>query len=349
MGRRRAAIVGASGYTGAELARLLVRHPELELAGVYARRRVGEPIAAVVPSLAGVIDLEIAAFDAEAVAADADVAFTALPHGASAEVVGELIDRGVRVVDLSADFRHRDAEVYRRWYGEHPRPDLIEQAALGLPELGTCRAALAGAQLIACPGCYVTASVLALAPLLAGGLIEPSPLIVDAKSGASGAGRNPGLGTHLPEVGEGVRAYKIAGDHRHTPEIEGLLTEVAGAAVGVTFTPHLVPMTRGILAVGYARPADPGRAPAAYQDALRSAYAGEPFVSVIDALPDTSWVRGSNRAHVTARFDQRTRTVIAMSAIDNLVKGAAGQAIQALNAAMGWDETLGLEQPPLFP
>ena len=345
----RAAIVGASGYTGAELARLLVGHPELELAGVYARRRAGEPLAAVVPSLAGVSDLEIARYDAGAVAGAADVAFTALPHGASAEIIGELIDRGVRVVDLSADFRLRDVEVYRRWYGEHPRPDLIDRAALGFPELAGCREALAGARLIACPGCYVTASVLALAPLLAAGLIERAPLIVDAKSGASGAGREPGSKTHLPEVGEGIRAYKVAGDHRHTPEIEALLEIAAGDQCAVTFTPHLVPMSRGILAVAYARPVDADRDPQVYRAALEEAYAAEPFVSVISSLPDTSWVRGSNRAHVWARYDRRTGTVLAMSAIDNLVKGAAGQAIQSLNAAMGWPETLGLEQAPLFP
>jgi N-acetyl-gamma-glutamyl-phosphate reductase len=340
----RAAIVGASGYTGAELVRLVVGHPDLELAGVYARRRAGERLAAVVPSLIGVADLEIAEFEPAAVEAAAEVAFTALPHGASAEVAGALVDRGVRVVDLSADFRHPDLEVYRRWYGEHPRADLIERAVLGLPELPGRREALAGAALIACPGCYVTASVLALSPLLEAGLIEPAPIVVDAKSGASGAGRSPGLATHLPEVGEGIRAYKVAGAHRHTPEIEALL----GHGARVTFTPHLVPMTRGILAVAYARPTA-ARDEAAYRQALEAAYANEPFVSAIDPLPDTSWVRGSNRAHVGVRLDARTDTVIAMATIDNLVKGAAGQAVQSLNVAMGWDETAGLGAAPMFP
>ena len=339
----RAAVIGASGYTGAELVRLIVGHPELALAGVYARRRAGEHIAAVLPSLAGVVDQTIEAFDADAVAAACDVAFAALPHGASAAVVGALVDRDVAVVDLSADFRHRDVATYETWYGTHPRPELIERAVLGLPELSRQREALVGARLIACPGCYVTASVLALAPLLAAGVIEPERIIIDAKSGASGAGREPGAGTHLPEVGEGIRAYKVAGTHRHTPEIEALL----GHGARVTFTPHLVPISRGILAVAYATPTR--REPSVHMATLASAYRGEPFVTAVERLPDTSWVRGSNRAQVTARYDERTDTVIAMAAIDNLVKGAAGQAVQSCNLAMGWSETAGLGAAPLFP
>jgi N-acetyl-gamma-glutamyl-phosphate reductase len=343
------AVVGASGYTGAELCRLLLGHPEVELTGVYAQRAAGTALAEVLPSLAGVTDLEVEELDFDRLAAAARVAFTGLPHGASARAVGELVDRGVAVIDLSADFRLRDAALYAQWYGEHPRPDLLERAVTGLPELS--RDGLAGASLIACPGCYVTASVLALGPLLRAGLIVRRGLIIDAKSGASGAGRAPGAGTHLPEVGEGIRAYKVAGDHRHTPEIEDLLGRAAGEPVSLTFTPHLIPISRGILACGYARATDRDKGEDAYRDALAEAYRDEPFVVALPPgrLPDTSHVRGSNRAHVAVRRDPRTGDILALAALDNLVKGAAGQAVQCLNQMMGWPETTGLEAAPLFP
>jgi N-acetyl-gamma-glutamyl-phosphate reductase len=343
------AIVGASGYTGAELCRLLLDHPQASIAGVYARSNAGQPLARVFPQFAGRLELTLEPFDADAVAARAHVAFCALPHGESAPAVAALVERGLLVLDLSADFRLRDAAAYQQWYAhEHPAQGLLARAIYGLPERH--RDALRGARLVAVPGCYPTGAILAAAPLLAAGLIAPD-LIVDSKSGVSGAGRTPGQPYHFPEVGEGLRPYKIAGTHRHTPEIEQELSLAAGSEVRITFTPHLVPMTRGILSCVYGTPSDPSRPAAAYHEALASAYAGEPFVSVLPPgqLPDTSFVRGSNRAHVTAVYDERARRVVAVSAIDNLVKGASGQAIQCMNLALGLDETTGLTGVGVFP
>jgi N-acetyl-gamma-glutamyl-phosphate reductase len=352
----RVAIVGASGYTGAELCRLIAGHPRLRITSVSAKRAAGQRLADVFGHLRGVagLDLAIDSFDADRIAAACDVAFAALPHGESAVVVAALRERGVRVLDLSADFRLRDREVWKQWYaggehGEHAAPALLEQAVYGLPERH--RAAVRGAGLVAVPGCYPTATVLAIAPLLERGLVKATGLIVDAKSGASGVGRTPALASHFPEMAEGLKPYKVAGTHRHTPEIEQELTRAAGADVTVLFTPHLVPMIRGILACVYAEPTEPGRDPDVYRRALVEAYAGEPFVDVLPAgaVPDTAHVRGSNRVHVTACFDPRSRRVLAMSAIDNLVKGASGQALQCANLVLDLPETMGLGAAPVFP
>lgn len=352
--RVRAAIVGASGYTGAELVRILLGHPRVEVAVVMAKRAAGQRLEDVFPHLRGVISLPVEAFDAAAVAERADVAFCALPHGESAPAVAALRARGVSTFDLSADFRLHDASAWAQWYGSadhpaHPAAALLAEAVYGLPELH--RGALRGAGLVAVPGCYPTATILAIAPLLRAGLVSPDGLVVDAKSGASGAGRSPGPSTHLPEAAEGVRAYKVGGTHRHTAEIEQELALAAGAPLTLLFTPHLLPMSRGILACVYAAPTDPARPASAYREALLAAYADEPFVSVLPdgALPDTAHVRGSNRAHVQVVFDPRSRRVLALSAIDNLVKGASGQAVQCLNVVRGWPETLGLEAAPMFP
>jgi N-acetyl-gamma-glutamyl-phosphate reductase len=249
------------------------------------------------------------------------------------------------VLDLSADFRLHDAAAHQTWYGHDPAPELRPRAVYGLPELH--RGALREATLVAVPGCYPTATILAAAALLEAGAVEPAPIVVDAKSGVSGAGRTPSLATHFSEAGEGIRAYKPAGAHRHTPEMEQELSAVARAAVRVTFTPHLVPMSRGILSCVYLRPrgdGDPRRL-------LLERWQGEPFLSVLPegALPDTAHVRGSNRAHLTALRDARAGLVIAMSAIDNLVKGASGQAVQCLNVMLGWPETTGLAAVAPFP
>jgi N-acetyl-gamma-glutamyl-phosphate reductase len=341
------AVVGASGYAGAELLRLLLDHPRVEIAALAAERAAGARIAQVFPQLAGRLDREVEALDAEAIAARAEVVFSCLPHGASASAVAALAGRGRLVVDLSADFRLRDADEFAQWYGPHPHPDLLARAVYGLPELH--REELRGARLIASPGCYPTATILAAAPLLARGLVRPR-LVVDAKSGVTGAGRAPTQGTHFSEIGEGVRAYKVAGTHRHTPEMEQELSRVAGGAVRVTFTPHLIPMARGILACVYGEPTDPALREADYRSVLVDAYRGEPFVVVLDeALPDTAHVRGSNRAHLAVRLDARAGVVVAMAAIDNLVKGASGQAIQAMNIALGWPEADGLTGVALFP
>ncbi len=342
----RAAVVGATGYTGVELIRLLIGHPRVDLAGVYARSAAGQPLSEVLPSLAGQVELEVAPFEANAV--DAEVVFCALPHGASAGVVDALLDRGKRVLDLSADFRLSDAETYEAWYGEHLAPGRFGTGVYGLVELN--RSQLAGASLVAVPGCFPTAAVLAAAPLLAEGLVEPDGLIIDAKTGASGAGRKPTPSTHLPEVGEGVRAYKAGGQHRHTPEIEQELSKIAGRPIQVLFTPHLVPMTRGILATVYGRQSDGASSEACTAAAARF-YQGSS--SVVVRPPgthvDTAWVRGANRAQVSYTSCGRTRRVIAQCVIDNLVKGAAGQAVQCLNLMCGWDEGLGLGAAPVWP
>jgi N-acetyl-gamma-glutamyl-phosphate reductase len=327
---------------------LIHGHPRLRVTRIVGQSSAGEKVSAALPSLAGLFDGEVVAFDADDVAGAAEIAFAALPHGASAGVVRDLRARGVRVLDLSADFRLDDPAVYAEWYGEHLAPELFGTAVYGLVELH--REALVGAELVAVPGCYPTASILGLAPLLAERLVAPDGIVIDAKSGASGAGRKPGPGTHLPEVGEGIRAYKSAGAHRHTPEIEMVLSEIAGAPIRVTFTPHLVPMTRGILATGYVM-AEPNVTAARCTEAARARYEGSPSVVVLDpgAHPDTAWVRGSNRAFISYGHDARTGRIVTQTVIDNLVKGAAGQAIQCLNVAMGWPEGEGVSHAPMWP
>jgi N-acetyl-gamma-glutamyl-phosphate reductase len=330
------AIIGASGYTGAELIRLLLGHPAVTIVGLHARASAGQPIAAVFPQLAGVLDRNIEAVDPDAIAASAQVVLSALPHGEGATIASALIARGVKVIDLSADFRLRDPAEHATWYGADHAPELRARAVYGLPERH--RAAIRRAHLVAVPGCYPTATILAAAPLVEH--LEP-PLIVDAKSGVSGAGRGPSLATHFPEIAEGLRPYKVAGTHRHTAEMEQEL------GVRLTFTPHLVPMSRGILACVYARP----RRGEDVHALIARAYADEPFVTVLPpgALPDTAHVRGSNRAHVAVAHDRRTDLVVAMAAIDNLVKGAAGQAVQCLNLMLGLAETTGLDAVAPFP
>lgn len=332
------AIVGASGYTGAELIRLVLGHPAVDIAGLFARASAGQPIGQIFPQLAGVVDRAVEAADPDAIAARARVAFLALPHGEGARLGAELLARGVKVIDLSADFRLHDAAAHETWYGADPVPELRARAVYGLPELH--RDALRTADLVAVPGCYPTATILAVRPLLAAGLVT-GPLIVDAKSGVSGAGRSPSAATHYPEIAEGIRAYKVAGTHRHTAEMEQELD------ARVTFTPHLVPMSRGILACVYAQARDR----ADFRQALVAAYRDEPFVTVlpVGAHPDTAHVRASNRVHVNVFFDARAGTVVAMAALDNLVKGASGQAVQCLNLVLGLPETTGLAQVAPFP
>ncbi len=338
------AIIGASGYTGAELVRLVIGHPRLQLAGVYARRAAGQKLADTFPQFAGVVDLTLQPYSADSV--EAEVVFLALPHHESAEVAAELHARGKYVLDLSADFRLRSQAAYEQWYGKHAAPELLPSAKYGLVERH--RPELPGARLVAVPGCYPTATLLPLLPLIERELISPDGIVVDAKSGVSGAGRTPGPSTHYPEVEGGVRAYKVAA-HRHTPEIEQELALAAKCELSITFVPHLLPMSRGLLSTCYATPSDAARPASTYQEALRDAYRDQPFVAVVDTPPDTAFVRGSNRVHVGAFYDARARRVIAMGAIDNLVKGAAGQALQCLNAVMGWPETTGLESAGIFP
>ena len=344
----RAIIVGGTGYTGAELVRLALAHPSLELVSIVGNTTAGQSVADVLPSLRGIVEGNVKPFEPDAIAEQADVAFCALPHAASAEAVSALRQRGQKVFDLSADFRFEELSVYETWYGKHPVPERLSEAVYGLVELH--REELRTADLVAVPGCYPTAATLALAPLVKSSLIRLDGIAVDAKSGVSGAGRSVSSATHFPETAEGVRAYK-AGTHRHGPEIEQELSRLAGVPVKIAFVPHLVPMTRGILATCYAQPVDSNVTAAACTEAARTLYAGSPSVHVLDEgqHPDTLWVRGSNLLHLSYTQDRNSGMVIAMSAIDNLVKGASGQAIQCLNVRFGLDEGAGLRAPAQWP
>ncbi|QGG95204.1 N-acetyl-gamma-glutamyl-phosphate reductase [Actinomarinicola tropica] len=336
----RIGIIGASGFTGAELLRLLAAHPELEVAFATGDTQAGTPIAALYPSLAAAYgDVRFAAWD-PSLLDGVDLVFLGLPHGASQGIVPSLVDAGVRIVDLAADFRLTDPDAYPRWYGEaHTAPELLGQFAYGLPEL--FRDQIVGADKVAVPGCYPTATTLALAPFTRAGLVETSGIVVDAASGVSGAGRPPKPNTTFCTVDEDFTAYGLL-DHRHTAEMD----QVLGATV--LFTPHLAPMNRGILATCYARPTGSLTTDDAL-DVLRSHYADEPFVVVTDAAPSTKATLGSNTAHLTARVDERTGWLVVLSAIDNLVKGASGQAVQCANIITGRDEALGLPIVALYP
>ncbi len=344
----RAGIINVTGYAGAELARLLRVHPEVRLTGVSGRSAAGKPLAEVFPHLA-CYDLTIG----EEVG-DVDFVFSALPHAASAEAVAPLVRAGVPVVDISADFRLRDHQEYTQWYGvEHPAPDLLPRAAYGLTELN--REAVRTSRLIANPGCYPESALLALAPAAKEGVIGPE-VIIDSKSGISGAGRSLGLTYHFAEADESVSAYGLAG-HRHLPEMVQELAAMWPRAEGaelprpkVTFTPHLIPMSRGILSTCYA-PLSAGTVGSGEEarDLYREFYRGEPFVRVVDSPPATKQVSGSNMCLVYPTVDPRTERLVVVSVIDNLVKGAAGQAIQNMNAMLGLPETTGLEAPAVYP
>src|SRR5436309_9916095 len=332
------AILGGSGYTAVELMKLLLRHPHAAIAAVTTTREGAPPVAELHPSLLGRLDLRCEPFDADRlVARGVAVAFGCLPHGASMATLPALLQRGVRVIDLSADYRLRDPNVYAQWYGEsHDDLAHLAQAVYGLPELYA--AEIATAQLVANPGCYPQTAILGLAPLVAGHHVELSGVVVDSKSGVSGAGRTPKPAYHFPECNESVSAYGV-GKHRHTPEIEQALTDVAGAPVEVIFTPHLIPMDRGIFTTIYAVP----RRPVTDEqllDLYREYYAGKPFVRVRDGLPATKDTAHTNFLDVTVRA-VRGR-VLVLVCEDNLVRGASGVAVQNFNRMFGYDERLGL-------
>ncbi len=344
----RVGIIGASGFTGAELLRLAVAHPDLEVVVATGDSQAGTRVAELYPSLA-VAYPDLAFVPYEAGLADAhelDLVFCGLPHGTSQAIVPDLLAPDRVVVDLGADFRLKDASLYPTWYGaEHTVPELLADAVYGLPEL--FRAELAGARLVATPGCYVTTATLALAPLLAAGVVEPTGIVVDAASGVSGAGRPPKPNTTFCTVDEDFTAYGLL-THRHTPEIEQNLAHVAGASAQVLFTPHLAPMNRGILATCYARPAGAVTTDSVLE-VLHAAYDAEPFVTVRTDPPSTKATLGSNAVHVTACADERTGWVVAVAALDNLTKGASGGAVQAANVALGLPETAGLPTVGLYP
>ncbi len=343
---KRVGIIGASGFTGAELLRIVAGHPEFELVAATAHTQAGKPIAELYPSLAAAYgDLEFGGADDEALDG-ADLVFLGLPHGASQAIVPSLRGKVGHIVDLAADFRLPDASLYPTWYGEpHEAPELLSEFVYGLPEF--FRDDIKGAELVAAPGCYVTTSALALAPFLKAGAIESTGIVVDAASGVSGAGRPPKDNTTFCTVDENYTAYGLL-NHRHTPEIEMAISRHANVDAQLIFTPHLVPMNRGILATCYARPAGDLTTDSALE-ILHDAYSGEPFVVVSDRVPGTKATLGSNTAHLTARVDPRTGWLVIISALDNLTKGASGQAVQCANLALGLGETTGLQQSGMYP
>ena len=335
--RYRAAVVGASGYAGGEVVRLLDEHPDFEVAYLGAHSQAGSSLSSVHPHLSG----GSRPFGVNEVGSipDVDVAFLGLPHGASASVGSALAEKGTKVVDLGSDFRMDSAARYLEAYGvPHPDAETLTDWVYGLPEL--FRRDIIGADLVASPGCYPTASLLALGPLVAGGFIDPTAITINAVSGVSGAGRSLHEDLLYGAVSEGVRAYGVT-THRHRPEIEMGVEMLVGGVSRITFTPHLVPMQRGILATVTAVVGE-GTTEDDLRGAMHSAYENEPFVDVIDRPPQTRWVVGSNKALIAAFIDERTRTAVVLSAIDNLLKGAAGQAVQAANLMFGLEETSGL-------
>ncbi len=343
----RVAIAGASGYTGFELLRILCAHPSVRVAVITSRQQKGQRIDDFYPALKRHCDLVFEDFDPEKIAASSDLVFTALPHLASMDIMPSLLDRGLRVVDLSADYRLRDPEVYGKWYSAHRTPELLKEAVYGLPEL--YREKIRTARLVANPGCYPTSVILASAPPLLRGLIDPETIIADSKSGVTGAGRAMNLGAHFCEVNEGLKAYKV-GEHRHTPEIEQELSVLAGRPVTVNFTPHLVPMSRGILSTVYSN-LKHGVGTADVEDAYRGFYSDELFVRLSNRehLPVSLQVRGSNYCDLGWRVDERTRRLIVISVIDNLTRGASGQAICNMNIMCGLPEDTGLKEAPWQP
>lgn len=343
----RVAVVGASGYTGVELIRLLVGHPEIEIVSVTSRQHEGLPISQAFPSLTGFCELHCEPLDVDAIAAKAELVFTALPHKSAMDVIPGFLAAGCKIVDLSADYRLKDQSVYEQWYQEHSSPELLSEAVYGLPEL--FRSEIDSARLVANPGCYPTSVALGLAPLLKNDLIDPATLVIDSKSGTSGAGRSVKQGSLYCEVNEGFKAYGVA-SHRHTPEIEQSLSVLAGQPVKVNFTPHLLPINRGILSTMYAS-LRKEQSTADLIELYKQAYAGEAFIRVMPGgeLPNVSFVRGTNFCDLGLVSDARTGRVIVVSAIDNLVKGAAGQAVQNMNLICGFKEQLGLGIVPLFP
>ncbi|MGI9861109.1 N-acetyl-gamma-glutamyl-phosphate reductase [Moorella naiadis] len=341
-------IIGATGYTGAELVRILSRHPQVELVALTSRSYAGEEMAGVYPALTGSTDLNCEDLTPEEVMDRAEVIFIALPHGHAVPVATRARERGIKVIDLGADWRFRDAGTYEEWYKvPHGNHKLAARAVYGLPEIH--REAIRSAGLVANPGCFPTSAILGLAPLLQGGYIDPETIIIDSKTGVSGAGRGAKVTSLFVECNENINPYGVAG-HRHTPEIEQELSALAGRAVTVTFTPHLLPISRGILSTMYASLARPATE-AELRQVYREFYAGAAFVHLLPPgqWPHTRWVYGSNNCHINLAVDSRTGRVVVASAIDNLTKGASGQAVQNLNLMFGFPETMALAGPGLCP
>lgn len=345
----RIAIAGASGYAGGELVRLAAAHPYFEITAVTSEKSIGQAVSDVFPSLKGLVEHRFEALAPEALADRADAIFLALPHTKSQDPVATCVKAGRLVVDLSADYRLKSVAAYEKWYHTpHAYPHLIEEAVYGLPELH--RAAIAKAKLVASPGCYPTAAVLQLAPLVTNGLVQSDMIVIDAKSGVSGAGRSPALPYHFPEAHESLEPYKI-GQHRHIPEIEqelsGLMNQASG--VTVTFTPHLVPMNRGILSTAYCKLTQPIQL-SNLRNLYQDFYKGERFVRLSEEIvPNPRYIKGTNYCDIGVYADVRAGWVVTVAAVDNLVKGAAGQAIQAMNLMLGIPEETGLLSPASYP
>lgn len=342
------AIIGASGYTGVELARILCNHPHVNLTAATSRQYANQPLSKVFPNLRKKTDLLCENLTTDELCARADLFFTAVPHKTAMNIVPDLLAAEKKVVDLSADFRLRDVAVYEQWYQPHSAADILKEAVYGLPEI--YREQIRTARLIANPGCYPTSIILGLAPLLKAGGIDPYSIIADSKSGTSGAGRSAQVGSLFCEVADGFRAYKVGGTHRHTPEIEQEINAFLPQPVRISFTPHLLPISRGILSTVYAA-LKPGVEQADIRQWYDQMYAHESFVRILpdDTFPATQYVRGSNYCDIGFKIDRRTNRIIIMSAIDNIVKGAAGQAVQNMNLMCGFAETAGLETAPFFP
>jgi len=347
--RIKIAVLGASGYTGADLVRLAARHPNIEIAALTANTHAGKPMASVFPHLSilalpNLVEWETVDWSG------IDAVFCGLPHGTTQKITAALLSDNpqIKIIDMSADFRIRDPEVYAEWYGhEHFAPTLQQEAVYGLTEF--YRNQIKSARLVACPGCYPTAALLALLPAVAEGLVDPTDIIVDAKSGVSGAGRGLKQNTLFCESGEGLSPYSIA-SHRHAPEIEQEVGRAVGMQLLINFTPHLIPMSRGELCTSYLR-LKPGASVTALREAMKTRYQDEEFVQVLDEgiMPQTQNVRGSNYVQIGVFADRIRERAIVISTLDNLVKGSAGQALQNMNLVFGFDETAGLTQLPLFP
>lgn len=342
-------IVGASGYGGVQLVRLLLEHPQVDIAYLGGESSAGKPYSSIYPHLDHCVDLTIEKIDLDAIANRCEAVFLGLPNGLACDLAPALIAKGCKVLDLSADYRFSDLGTYTDWYQkERTDYDIAKSAVYGLPEL--FREQIKQAQLVGCPGCYPTASLLALAPLLKQGLVDPTTAIIDAKSGTSGGGRQGKINMLLSEADNSLGAYGVA-NHRHTPEIEQICSLLAREEVTVQFTPHLIPMVRGILSTVYATLRDPGLIREDLITIYNAFYRSSPFVKVLSSgiYPQTKWAGGTNLAYIGIQVDPRTGRVIVLSAIDNLIKGQAGQAVQCLNLMMGWSESLGLPKLGFYP
>ncbi|NJL85947.1 MAG: N-acetyl-gamma-glutamyl-phosphate reductase [Leptolyngbyaceae cyanobacterium SM1_1_3] len=342
-------IIGASGYGGVQLVRLLKHHPQAELVYLGGDSSAGKGFAELYPHLGHAVDLNVEAIDLEAIARRCQVVFLSLPNGLACKMAPTLLEKGCRVLDLSADYRFKDLDTYESWYGiEREDGEVAATAVYGLPELYRDR--IREAQLIGCPGCYPTASLLAISPLLKQGLAQPESLIIDAKSGTSGGGRQAKTNLLLAEADNSLAAYGVA-RHRHTPEIEQICSDLAGQEVMVQFTPHLIPMVRGILATVYATMRDPGLVRDDLLTIYSAFYRNSEWVKILPngLYPQTKWAWGTNLCYIGIEVDPRTGRVIVLSAIDNLMKGQAGQAVQCLNLMMGFDEALGLPDLSFYP